>query len=101
MTDRSPSGTRDALRDKLASLKWHIVENTVNKEIIVDLIEDCQRLAGVAQAKQPCEHKSVHDGPRVDMRYGSAPTQVCDCGMWRINLHVPGVWRAPPISSTD
>lgn len=47
---------------------------------------------------EPCEHKSVHDGPRVEMRWGTAPTQVCDCGMWRINLHVPGVWRAPPIT---
>jgi hypothetical protein len=42
-----------ALRDKLASLKWHIVENTVNKEIIVDLIEECQRLSrGSAQTQQ-------------------------------------------------
>ena len=49
------SGAVQALRDKLAPLKWHIVENTVNKEIIVDLIEDCQRLAGVAQTERTAQ----------------------------------------------
>ena len=35
----------EVLRANLASLKWHVTENTVNKEVILDLIEDCQRLA--------------------------------------------------------
>lgn len=49
----------------------------------------------------PCEHKSIHDGPRVKAVYGTAPTQVCDCGMWRTNLHVPGPWQAPSFPSTE
>lgn len=52
-------------------------------------------------AERQCKHKSVHDGPRVEAVYGTAPTQICDCGMWRTNLHIPGPWQAGPIPSTN
>jgi hypothetical protein len=48
-----------ALSDKLASLKWHIVENTVNKEVIVGLIEECQRLAGTTLAQPTVEREKI------------------------------------------
>ncbi len=38
------AGPVTVLRNKLKSLHWHIVNNTVNKEIIVGLIEDALRL---------------------------------------------------------
>lgn len=37
------------LQDTLASLKWHITENTVNKEVILDLIDQAQKQASRAQ----------------------------------------------------
>lgn len=31
-----------------------------------------------------CKHKRRSDGPRLPLRWGSAPTEVCkDCGCWR------------------
>jgi hypothetical protein len=50
---------------------------------------------------EPCEHKSVHDGPRIEVVYGTAPTQVCDCGMWRTMLHLPGPWQASTMPPAD
>jgi hypothetical protein len=45
-----------------------------------------------------CKHENVSEGPRCPLRYGSAPTQVCDlCGWWRTNLHAPSQWQQPPI----
>jgi hypothetical protein len=41
-----------------------------------------------------CTHYSTETGPRVPLRYGSAPTQVCRlCGSWRTVHHVMGLWR--------
>jgi len=74
---RSSSGTVDALRDKLASLKWHIVENTVNKEIIVDLIEDCQRLAGAAQAAPLPDREQM-----AEILYTAAHKGLRNCWKW-------------------
>src|ERR1700743_1048535 len=34
----------ELLRDKLASLKWHLTEGTVNREIIFGLFDECQAL---------------------------------------------------------
>jgi hypothetical protein len=47
-----------------------------------------------------CDHPEadLRDGPRVPMRWGSGPTQVCSlCGSWRNTLHTPGPWLRPPI----
>jgi hypothetical protein len=50
---------------------------------------------------EPCRHFSVHDGPRVEARWGTVPTQICDCGMWRTMHHTPGHWQAGPVSSPE
>lgn len=46
-----------------------------------------------------CKHDDLLvPGPRVDMRWGTAPTQICaKCGAWRTMLHVPGLWHTDPI----
>lgn len=41
-----------------------------------------------------CPHEWVNDGPRIPLRYGSAPTEVCtDCGAWRDIRPPVGAWR--------
>lgn len=41
-----------------------------------------------------CLHDVFEDGPRVPLRYGSAPTDVCVmCGAWRTTHHVLGHWQ--------
>jgi hypothetical protein len=37
-------------------------------------------LSSLSSTDRGCEHKSVHDGPRVEVVYGTAPTQVCPKG---------------------
>lgn len=47
-----------------------------------------------------CSHYQTTDGPRVPLRWGSAPTEVCKlCGCWRTMHHKPGPWLNPPIST--
>jgi len=47
-----------------------------------------------------CEHpRHLHsEGPRVPLRYGSAPTELCACGWYRINpAHAfPARWQPGP-----
>lgn len=48
--------------------------------------------------KRSCKrHASWHEGPRVPLRWGSAPTQVCNaCGWWRLDHHgFKSMWRSP------
>jgi hypothetical protein len=73
----------------------------LNKLVGGSEVSSTNRVGLLDPGIEPCEHKSVHDGPRVEVVYGTASTQVCDCGMWRMNLHIPGPWRTPPISSTE
>lgn len=44
---------------------------------------------------EPCTHPraKIKPGPRVPGRWGSHPTEVCECGAWRSTLHVAGPWR--------
>jgi hypothetical protein len=93
--------TTKALRDKLASLKWHITENTVNKEILVDLIHDCQRLAGVAQAeKQPgwtnrpaCSFPEMAPTPPVQDGKGEAVAWRTNTGGATTDKRIAEIWR--------
>lgn len=49
-------------------------------------------------SKLQCQHRKTTDGPRVDLRWGTGPTEVCDdCGMWRTTHHKPGVWQNSPV----
>jgi hypothetical protein len=48
------------------------------------------------------QHTLDHWGPDVPLRYGSAKTQVCECGAWRMVTHYGGVrprwgWRTDSI----
>lgn len=44
-----------------------------------------------------CFHDAIELGPRVPLRYGSAPTEVCkDCGAYRTMHHTPGRWQSGP-----
>lgn len=62
-----------------------------------------RRLNDLKKSHAPvCGHPEgdIVDGPRVPMRWGSGPTQVCGlCGWWRNTLHIPGPWFAPPIKT--
>lgn len=45
-------------------------------------------------ARKECRHQ-VHkrrEGPRVPMRWGTGPTEICECGAWRNTLHTTGPW---------
>jgi len=47
-------------------------------------------------ARVACSHPASYrrNGPRVPLRYGTAPSEVCrKCGAWRTVLHVPGDWH--------
>ena len=48
-----------------------------------------------AAGSAACSHpeREVREGPRVPMRWGTSPTQVCTCGAWRLTLHGPRPWR--------
>lgn len=49
-----------------------------------------------------CAHDRVLTGPRIPLRWGTAPTEVCsDCGAWRTTHHQPGRWRQGPFPEDD
>lgn len=47
-----------------------------------------------------CTHPAdaVKAGPRMPLVYGSAPTEVCACGAWRVMHHGAGPWRRDSIT---
>lgn len=48
---------------------------------------------------EDCNHppSSVREGPRIQLRWVSGPTDVCGlCIGYRCTLHVPGPWRQWP-----
>ena len=50
-----------------------------------------------------CTHYDTKDGPRIPLRWGSAPTVVCRlCGFWRdARSYCTPRWQAPPIPVED
>lgn len=46
----------------------------------------------------PHEHAPATTGPRYPLVYGSAKTEMCSCGVWRVNHHGPGRWRNDDIN---
>lgn len=48
-------------------------------------------------------HLRISEGPRVPMRWGTGPTDVClDCGAYRVTLHTVGPWNpGPPPTEAD
>lgn len=49
---------------------------------------------------EDCTHppEAIAQGPRIPLRWGSGPTEVCRrCGAWRSTLYVPGPWRPGPV----
>jgi hypothetical protein len=44
------------------------------------------------------KHRKSHNGPLIPLRYGSAKSEVCECGVWRMvdhrdRLRDVWVWR--------
>lgn len=49
-----------------------------------------------------CPHQDREEGPRVPLRWGSAPTEVCrQCGAYRTMHHGPGRWQPGPLNTED
>lgn len=71
---------------------------------LVAAADRAEREANAARVEResvPCSrvdgHVVIRSGPRMPLRYGSAVTEVCACGAWRVNLHGPGPWRGDDI----
>jgi hypothetical protein len=57
-----------------------------------------------ARAEGSCDHppESIAPGPRVRLRWGSGPTEVCGrCGAYRVTLHSPGPWEPGPTTPIE
>lgn len=51
-----------------------------------------------------CNHPptDVKPGPRIILRYGSCPSEVCErCGAYRLILHGVRAWQPGPPNITD
>lgn len=68
------------------------------------MVVDCSAYGLGTGKRAKCEHppEKLSDGPRVPLRWGSGPTQVCECGAYRTMHHKPGPWLpGPPHTEPD
>lgn len=56
-----------------------------------------------ALGADPCQHpaEKLRAGPRITHRWGTGPTEICECGVWRSTLHAPGPWRGSQMPIDD
>ena len=64
------------------------------------LRDEVERLESARDNPTGCGHNPefVKEGPKVALRWGSGPTEVCGaCGMYRTMHHKPGPWLPGPV----